>query len=338
MRERLAAEPRGLEVAELAERTGFTLGATTEALWALVWRGEATCSSLRPLRQGIENGFRVEEVSLAASGGGPGGARGTRDGRGGRRGLFRRWQGSPTAAGRWRALPAGAAIDANESGAAGDPRASTDPIVEEERRRERARLLLDRYGVVFRELLAASCRRWRGAAWRAPCAVSSSRARSSPVASSTASPACSSRCPEPCGSCATACRRRRSGGARRSTRRRPAASTCRGCKGALPRRSASTRLVYRGSRLSAVLARGGREIQFSRRRRTIRGLAQLLEPLRSALTRAVDPERSIDVETINDQPAGTSPYFAAFAAFECTRDGGLLRLRRRYASRDTGER
>ena len=64
-------------------------------------------------------------------------------------------------------------------------------------------------------------------------------------------------------------------------------------------------------------------------------LGELLEPLRNALTRAVAPERSIDVEKINDEPAGSSPYFAAFAAFECTRDGGLLRLRRRYASRDT---
>ncbi len=110
-----------------------------------------------------------------------------------------------------------------------------------------------------------------------------------------------------------------------------------GLRGSLPRRSASTRLVYRGSRLSAVLARGGREIQFSVAADDPL-LPALVEPLRSALTRAVDPERSIDVETINDQPAGTSPYFGAFAAFECTRDGGLLRLRRRYASRDTGER
>jgi len=63
-------------------------------------------------------------------------------------------------------------------------------------------------------------------------------------------------------------------------------------------------------------------------------LAELLEPLRTALTRAVDAERGIDVERINDEPAGTSPYFAAFAAFDRTRDGGLLRLRRRYAGRD----
>ena len=55
-------------------------------------------------------------------------------------------------------------------------------------------------------------------------------------------------------------------------------------------------------------------------------------------TRAVAAERSLDVEQINGEPAGTSPYFGAFAAFERTRDGGLLRLRRRYASRDTGVR
>ncbi|MDQ1347869.1 MAG: ATP-dependent helicase Lhr and Lhr-like helicase, partial [Acidobacteriota bacterium] len=62
VRQRLATEPRGLEVAELAERAGLALGAATAALWSLAWRGEATCSSLRTLRQGIQNGFRVEEL------------------------------------------------------------------------------------------------------------------------------------------------------------------------------------------------------------------------------------------------------------------------------------
>jgi hypothetical protein len=108
-----------------------------------------------------------------------------------------------------------------------------------------------------------------------------------------------------------------------------------GLQGTLPRRAAATRLAYRWSRLAAVFTRGGREIRFALPPDDP-GLPELLAPLRAALTRAVAPERSLDVEQINGEAAGSSPYFGAFAAFDRTRDGGLLRLRRRYAGRESG--
>ncbi len=317
----LRAAPHGLEVAELAERAGLALHAATAALWRLAWRGEATCSSLRVLRQGIANGFRVEAVAAES-------ARvsaGAGSGRGGRRGLFRRWQGSQPLAGRWRALATA------EAGIA-----AADPMAEDERGRERARLLLDRYGIVFRELLAVEL---PALAWSRVARALRGLELSGEIVAGRffdGLPGLQFALPK-------ALRQLRDG--------LPAAavwwcsaldpaSPCGldlpGLQGTLPRRSASTRLVYRGSRLSAVLARGGREIQFAIPPDDPL-LPELLEPLRSALTRAVAPERSIDVERINDQSAATSPYFAAFAAFERTRDGGLLRLRRRYASRDSGD-
>ena len=134
MRDLLRREARGLEAGEIADGTGLAVSEANRALWQRAWRGETTCSSLRVLRQAIRSGFRAEQAAVAppAAGGG----------RSGRRGLFRRWQGGAALAGRWRALSAGMAEPA-------------DPIAEEERSRERARLLLDRYGVLFRELLAA---------------------------------------------------------------------------------------------------------------------------------------------------------------------------------------
>ncbi|MEO8195196.1 MAG: DEAD/DEAH box helicase [Thermoanaerobaculia bacterium] len=317
--ELLVREPRGLEVGELVERSGLPLAMVTEALWTLAWRGGATCTSLRVLRQGIQNGFRVEApIPQEMAGGG--------SGRGGRRGLFRRWQGSQPLAGRWLALMAGRARDTGEA---------ADPFVEEERSRERARLLLDRYGILFRELLAAE---QPALAWsRVARALRGLELAGEIVAGrffegvpglQFASPG--------------ALRRLREGlpaGANWWCSALDPASPCGldlpGLQGTLPRRSASTRLAYRGSRLGAVFARGGREIQFAVPADDP-GLPELLEPLRSALTRAVDAERGLDVEQINGEPAGSSAYFAAFAAFDRTRDGGLLRLRRRYAGREAG--
>ena len=335
VRELLAGEPRGLEVGEIVERLGMVTGAATEALWALAWRGEATCSSLRVLRQGILSSFRGEArapegdglAGRAAGGATSGGIAGRP-----RRALFRRWQGSSPLAGRWRLLGA-------PPGLAGAP--APDPIAEEERSRERARLLLDRYGVLFRELLAAEL---PALAWSRVARALRGLELSGEIVAGRffeGVPGLQFALP-------SALRQLREGLPEAAVWWCSAldpASPCGlelpGIEGAVPRtllrRVASTRLAYRGSRLCALYARGGREIHFFVAADDP-GLAELLDPLRSALTRSVGAARSLDVEKINDQPAGSSPYFGAFAAFERTRDGGLLRLRRRYSSRETGER
>ena len=335
VRELLAGEPRGLEVGEIVERLGMVTGAATEALWALAWRGEATCSSLRVLRQAILSSFRGEArapegdglAGRTAGGATSGGIAGRP-----RRALFRRWQGSSPPAGRWRLLGA-------PPGLAGAP--APDPIAEEERSRERARLLLDRYGVLFRELLAAEL---PALAWSRMARALRGLELSGEIVAGRffeGVPGLQFALP-------SALRQLREGLPEAAVWWCSAldpASPCGlelpGIEGAVPRtllrRVASTRLAYRGSRLCALFARGGREIHFFVAADDP-GLAELLDPLRSALTRSVGAARSLDVEKINDQPAGSSPYFGAFAAFERTRDGGLLRLRRRYSSRETGER
>lgn len=332
----LASEARGLEVGDIVERLGIPTGHASAALWSLAWRGEATCTSLRVLRQGILNGFRVDAIASEGSGGsggsaGGGAESGARGGRG-RRALFRRWQASSPLAGRWQFLgepPGRGALPA------------PDPVGEEESSRERARLLLDRYGVVFRELLAAElpalawsrvARALRGLELSGE--IVAGRFFEGPAGLQFALP--------------SALRQLREG--------LPAAavwwcsaldpaSPCGldlpGIEGAVPRallrRVTSTRLAYRGSRLCAIFARGGREIHFFVPADDP-GVPELLDPLRCALTRAVGAARSLDVEKINDQAAGSSPYFGAFGAFERSREGDLLRLRRRYSSRETGER
>ena len=95
----------------------------TRTLWDLAWRGAVSATTFGPLRQGIRSGFQFE---LA-------------DTRGRDRGGFQRWASARSSGGIWRLWPS-------------PPAAS--PVERSEDAKRRARLVLDRYGVVFRALLA----------------------------------------------------------------------------------------------------------------------------------------------------------------------------------------
>jgi ATP-dependent Lhr-like helicase len=101
--------------------------ALIELLWEHAWRGEVTTDSLAPIRQGLSTGFRAEPVPPSI----PAARR--------RRPRFERWRSQIPLTGTWRRLMP---VDPPE-----------DMLDVDEDHRERARLLLDRYGVVFRELL-----------------------------------------------------------------------------------------------------------------------------------------------------------------------------------------
>ncbi|MEO8276066.1 MAG: DEAD/DEAH box helicase [Thermoanaerobaculia bacterium] len=315
----LLSEPRGAEIDALVDASGFSNARVNRALWDLAFRGQAFCETFRPLRDAIGSDFTFPEPSREEAS----------FGRQGRRSAFRRWQGQRTPNGRWRAAELEVTLTPDSAGG--------DAIVLAERDRERARLLLDRYGVVFRELLANELPQlgWgrllralrglelsgeivAGRFFDGPLglqfALPSALRQLSEVLPRSASWWCSAIDPaSPCG------------------------LEIAGLHGNYPRRLATTRLAFTGAELQAVFSRSGREIRFQ----IPPGhpeLPRLLEPLRIALTRSVAPESGIDVETINDLPAAESPYFEAFAAFERVRDGGRLRLRRSYASRPIDSR
>ncbi len=307
----LASSPHGLELLELVERSGLDSARTLAALWRLVWEGAVTHEGLQTLRQGIANDFRASA---------PAGATVVPAARGGRRALFRTWQGSRTFSGRWRGLAVAAPAG--------------DPLAEEERQRERARLLLDRHGVLFRELVAGEL---PVLGWgRLARALRTLELAGEVVAGhffagipglQFASPAAVRRLQEPTAR-----------GAIWWCSALDPASLCGidlpELKSALPRRTASSHLVYRGSELVLVARRGGRELTFATSPADP-GLSELVRPLRVALTRAVAPLAAIEVEAINGEPADQSAYRAAFAGFSTTREMGRLRLRRQY--RDGGE-
>jgi len=303
-REALAAAPRGLDLAELAERLGAPAGELVRALWALAWRGLAANDTARALRQGALSGFEPEPGAT------PDAPAPTR------RSGFRRWSSQRLFPGRWQLLPAAA---------------GGDPLAAEASTRERARLVLDRYGVVFRELLAQESPEL---SWgRLARALRALELAGEIVAGHffAGVPGLQFATPE-------ALRRLREGlpeGALWWLWAGDPASLCGvdlpELKSLLPARRSTTHLAFVGSELRWVSRRSGRELEF----RTAPDdpvNPELLAPLRVALTRAFDPARAIEVETINGEPAARSPYLSAFGAFAATREGGALRLRRRYST------
>ncbi|QLA15985.1 DEAD/DEAH box helicase [Desulfolutivibrio sulfoxidireducens] len=144
----LFCDPRAAyDFSTLLGRSGPRPGELIEALWAGVWRGEVENSDFEVLRHGLGSDFSLP--SLGGPGTGPGGslpgwpAGKTAYPRPGRtrvsRGRQAFWRAALPRAGVWRLSPR--------------PEPSGDRLELDERARERARLLLDRYGVVFREVL-----------------------------------------------------------------------------------------------------------------------------------------------------------------------------------------
>jgi ATP-dependent Lhr-like helicase len=278
------------DFATLMQRTKLPAKELSDRLWAAVWRGEATNDAFATLRRGIMNRFEVPATPPTAS-------RTIRRGRLARpRGGLRRFRGTLPSAGNWRLLP--------------PPAPDEDLLEAEERNKDRARLLLDRYGVVFRELLQREPPglRW-GDLFR------------------------SLRLMELSGEVLTGCFFHGVPGPQfasheafaRLKREAPAdavfwlnaadpASLC-GlglepfCRD-LPARIGGNHLAYRGTDLVVISKRNGRELAIRIAPDDPR-LAACLAFLEHLLTRPFQPRRRITIETINDEPAAGSEYVGA---------------------------
>jgi ATP-dependent Lhr-like helicase len=100
----------------------------TEALWKMAWRGSVSADSFAPVRQGVTSGFGALVPPTPES-----------RRRHGGRARFDRWRRDRPFNGSWFALPEAQPPD--------------DILVRDDDDRERARIILDRYGIVFRALL-----------------------------------------------------------------------------------------------------------------------------------------------------------------------------------------
>jgi ATP-dependent Lhr-like helicase len=275
----------------------------TALLWQAVWDGRLSNAQFGVARRGIQGGFKSEPLEPRR----PSAAR--------RRG-FDRWRATRPFGGDWCELPALAA--------------PTDPLEAEELGKERARLLLARYGIVFRQLLERETApfQWSATfralrlmelsgevvaghffsgvdgpqflsrdAWRL---LSEGLPQDSVFWLSAVDPAA------PCGLALDAWR------------------------GRWPPRRASNHLVFDGARPVVVSRRNGAELDIDVDPEHPR-LERYFDFLKVMLTRQFAPRKAVDVETINGAPAVASPYAAHLRQiFTTTREPQSLRLRRRY--------
>ena len=302
--EELLPEQRGrFTLAELAARTHRPTAEIVGRLWTLAWRGRVSCDGFAAVRQGAAAGFRAEPVAVE---GGPA--------RPARRTRFDRWRGSRPLSGAWYRL-----------GALEPP---GDALEREELHRDRARLLLDRYGLLFRELLA---RELPGLRWRDLFRT----LRLMELAGEVIGGSFVQGIPGVQFISPSALRRLREELPEDRVFWVNAADPASVCGLGLadlesPRRVPGTHLAYQGSRPAVISEARGKRLQIRVEPDHPR-LFEHLGFLKVLLGRDVHPLRGITVETINGEPAPTSPYRAVLGElFETSADHRTLRLSRRY--------
>jgi ATP-dependent Lhr-like helicase len=256
------------------------------SLWNGVWKGEITNDTFAALRGAIETGFKVPEATFER----PGRYRPI-----GRR--FSRWKESLPFPGNWQRIVR--------------PSRGDDLLEKEERNKDRARLLLNRYGILFRELLQNESPAFRWAAiFRA--------LRLMELSGEVLTGYFFRGIPGPqfiTHEAFRALQRQMREDVVYWVSAMDPVSLCGipllALKGKLPRRVAGTHLVYRGSTLVLVSQQNGKMLTFRVPPDDPRMLAYL-EFLRVLSSREFRPQRRIVIETINEEPAGRSPYLDAF--------------------------
>ena len=297
-RRRLLPSPRGsYSFWDLVDHSGSTPADTTRKIWQLVWEGELASDSFAVLRKAAAGGFQLPQAGAVGGAGDRHGERleaGKR--RSGRR-SYDRWRAAHPLAGSWYGI---------------DLAPEADLLEEQELARERVRQLLQRYGILFRELVA---RELEPLQWSRIFRTLRIMELSGEILSGYFFEG------------VPGLQFISHGGFRLLREGLPeeeiywisAADPASVCGlglpiDGLPPRLASNHLVYHGSRLVLVSKRRGAEVEL----RVPPEDSSLLEYLRvfsDLLGRDVAPRKTIRVERINGAEARQSPYKGAFLKY-----------------------
>jgi ATP-dependent Lhr-like helicase len=291
------------DLSTLMLRSTMPVHDLVDRLWRAVWGGTVANDSFQAVRRGVETEFTVP-IPAAPAG----------QGRRPSRTAFGRWRGSLPLQGNWYRISW--------------PDHEGDSIEREERQKDRVRILLDRYGVLFRELLGHELPQFR---W-------SQLFRSLRIM-------------ELSGEVVSGCffqgivgLQFMSSAAFRSlacsmpdevywVNATDPASLCgvpvEGLSVPLPKRLPGTHLVYHGDRLVVVSQRHGAELSFYVPPDDA-SLARYLTVFTHLLTRPVQPRRRLVIESINGERAASSPYVSSFRAIcdVAVEPGGVTLYRR----------
>jgi ATP-dependent Lhr-like helicase len=287
---------------DLVDHSGKSPAATTTTIWELVWSGRLSADSFDVLRKAAAGGFRGLPDSTD-------GSRAKR--RPGRRG-YDRWRASHPLSGSWYGI---------------EGTAEADPLEEEELARDRVRQLLQRYGILFREILARelpplqwsrlfrtlrimelsgeilSGHFFEGIPGLQFISHRALRSLGSDLPQEEIFWVCALDPASPCGM---------------------------GLEMAgLPARLASNHLVYHGSRLTVVSKGWGKEIDI-RVPSQDPSIPRYLRVFGDLLNRDVAPRKSVRVERINGSAARESPYKKSFFSYGFVEEYKGLLLRAGY--------
>ncbi|MEJ2084894.1 MAG: helicase-related protein, partial [Acidobacteriota bacterium] len=308
------SQPGRYRLEELMRVSGLDSAELSRRLWAKAWRGEASNTTFEVVRRGALNRFKAADVG-AITGATTGARRPTLS----RRARFERWSSTRPTSGEWFRLDN--ELDGEE----------LDALDREELNKDRVRVLVQRYGVLFRALLARELPdlRW-GELFRALRLMELSGELLSGYFF-TGLPGLQFMAPQ-------AFRRLDEGLANDVVywlNATDPASLCglgnEDLSDELPARRPSTHLVYHGTRLVVVSLRQGGELDI-RVEPADPDLPRYFDFLKNLLTRQFSPRRAVTVETINGTDAADSPYAAILTdLFSVTREaGGNLKLRRQF--------
>lgn len=295
----------GYDFSALLEITGLSPTALAERLWQAAWKGQAASNALAVLRRGVATDFTAEAAYGETA-------------RAGRRTFRRtapgRFAASLPLAGVWRALRL--------------PSPPDDPLAVEELALDRARLLLARYGVVCRDMLAreAAALGWTGVFRALRRMELSGEVVSGEFFADLSGPQFAD---------ARAVRWLAGGLVGEEpwwmAGRDPAALWgAAGQAGGLPwpRRTTGTWVSFVGARLVGVFEAGGGRLALALAPDDA-GLPAALAPLVHLLTRRTAPLARLAVAAINGEPAGDSPYLSVLRVlFEAVRERRGLTLYR----------
>ncbi|QWV96012.1 DEAD/DEAH box helicase [Geomonas nitrogeniifigens] len=272
---------------------GVTAATATTELWQEAWRGDVSNDSFVAVRKGILNRFELPQ-------GDSGHLRHPAHGRPQRRLPGSRWSRVQEGPGNWFLLP--------------QPQGETDVLEKEERNKDRVRVLLERYGILFRELLT---RELPSLQWSRLFRTLRIMEMSGELV---------------CGNFFTGIpglqfvtqetyrllERGLSQDAIFWLNAADPASLCgsglEGLREELPSRIPSTHLVYHGPHLVLISRRYGKELEF-RAEAEHPQLESYLALFRALVGRDFNPLKRVTVERINGEPAKESPYAEALRRF-----------------------
>ncbi len=281
---------------ELRDHSGLSTSALTSALWRLAWSGAVSNDAFQTVRMGIENRFRAVESP---------------DKKRRIRASFDRWRASRPAGGFWFRVKGAEERDALEA---------------EEINRDRIRQVLQRYGVVFREMLESELPplRW-GELFRSlrlmelSGEVTTGRFFEGVPGLQFVSPQALEELKGPLDEEAVYW-----------MNAADPASLCgsglEALKGVLPARMPATHVVFHGARPVLVSRRQARDLEFRVPPEEVR-IPDYFAFVSSLVNRDARPLSAVHVETINGEPAGASPYKGLLISFGFKEDFKRLTYR-----------